>query len=251
MGFIPTYGNVQTSVIMAWELGAQMLSSDGAKVSLTNQPTVDAFNWVSNFYNQYKIKDVSTFIAGFGFAEQHGFISEKLAMMVLDNSFPDQIRLYNKNLDYGVAEIPTFEGHTPVSSTGSWWFAIPKGAKNKEAAWELMKFAVQKNIQLTEAERQKELLFPSNKLAANDTAFLALNEPNKIFVDLLEHSKTPTIVPLAHDVFWREYMGAQERVIHKIQTPVEALKQAEKTIQMHLNETIEYDNYVRSKVPIN
>jgi len=251
MGFIPTYGNVQTSVIMAWELGAQMLSSDGAKVSLTNQPTVDAFNWVSDFYNQYKIKDVSTFIAGFGFAEQHGFISEKLAMMVLDNSFPDQIRLYNKNLDYGVAEIPTFEGYAPVSSTGSWWFAIPKGAKNKEAAWELMKFAVQKNIQLTEAERQKELLFPSNKLAANDTAFLALNEPNKIFVDLLEHSKTPTIVPLAHDVFWREYMGAQERVAHKIQTPVEALKQAEKTIQMHLDETIEYDNYVRSKVSIN
>ena len=75
------------------------------------------------------IKDVSTFIAGFGFAEQHGFISEKLAMMVLDNSFPDQIRLYNKNLDYGVAEIPTFEGYTPISSTGSWWFAIPKGQR--------------------------------------------------------------------------------------------------------------------------
>lgn len=251
MGFIPTYGNVQTSVIMAWELGAQMLSSDGEKVSLTNQPTVDAFNWISNFYNQYKVKDVSTFIAGFGFAEQHGFISEKLAMMVLDNSFPDQIRLYNKNLDYGVAEIPTFEGYAPVSSTGSWWFAIPKGAKNKEAAWELMKFAVQKNIQLTEAERQKELLFPSNKLAANDAVFLARNKPNRIFVDLLEHSKTPTIVPLAHDVFWREFMGAQERVVHKIQSPFDALTQAEKTIQMHLNETIEYDNYVRSKVSIN
>ncbi|MCK7528623.1 MAG: hypothetical protein MZV64_69255 [Ignavibacteriales bacterium] len=71
------------------------------------------------------------------------------------------------------------------------------------------------------------------------TAFLALNAPNRIFVDLLEHSKTPTIVPLAHDVFWREYMGAQERAIHKIQSPVEALKQAEKTIQMHLDETIQ------------
>ena len=251
MGFIPTYGNVQTSVIMAWELGAQMLLNDGAKVSLANKPTLDALNWIVNFYNQYGIKEISTFIAGFGFAEQHGFISEKLAMMVLDNSFPDQMKLYNKNLDYGVADIPTFEGYKPVSSTGSWWFAIPRGAKNKEAAWEFMKFAVQKNIQLTEAERQKELLFPSNKFAANDPAFLSLNPPNRIFVDLLEHSKTPTIVPLAHDVFWREYMGAQERAIHKIQSPIEALKQAEKTIQMHLDETTEYDNYVRSKVSIN
>jgi len=251
MGFIPTYGNIQTSILMAWELGAQMLSPDGNKVSLTNQPTIDALNWLVNYYNRYNIKDVSTFTAGFGFADQHGFISERLAMMVLDNSFPDQIKLYNKNLDYGVTEIPTFEGCAPVSSTGSWWIAIPRGAKNKEAAWEFMKFAVQKNIQLAEAERQKELLFPSNKLAANDEAFLSLNAPNKIFVELLEHSKTPTIVPLAHDVFWREYMGAQERIVHKIQTPLIALKQAEKTIQMHLDETLEYDNYVRSKVSLN
>ncbi len=251
MGFIPTYGNIQTSVIMAWELGAQMLSNDGAKVSLTNKPTLDAFNWIVNFYNQYNLKDISTFVAGFGFAEQHGFISEKLGMMILDNSFPDQIKLYNKNLDYGVADIPAFEGHPPVSSTGSWWLAIPRGARNTEAAWEFMKFAVQKNIQLTEAERQKELLFPANKLAANDPAFLSLNPSNRIFVDLLEHSKTPTIVSLAHDVFWREYMGAQEKVIHKIQSPYEALKQAEKTIQMVLDETIDYDNYVRSKVQIN
>jgi multiple sugar transport system substrate-binding protein len=248
MGFIPTYGNIQSSLIMAWELGARMLSDDGSKVSLTNEPTLGAFNWLVNYYDKYRLKEVSSFQAGFGFADQHGFISEKLAMMVLDNSFPDQIKLYNENLDYGVAEIPTFEGYAPVSSTGSWWIAIPRGAKNIEAAWEFMKFAVQKEIQLTEAEKQTELLFPSNKLAANDTAFLSLNMPNRIFVDLLEHSKTPTIVPLAHDVFWREYMGAQERVIHKIQTPLEALKQAERTIQMHLDETIEYDNYVRSKV---
>lgn len=248
MGYIPTYGNIQTSVLMAWELGAKMLSDNGDKVSLTNKPTLDAFNWINNFYNQYKITDVSTFSAGFGYADQHGFISEKLAMMVLDNSFPDQIKRYNKNLDYGVADIPTFEGYAPVSSTGSWWLAIPRGAKNKEAAWEFMKFAVQKNIQLTEAEKQRELLFPSNKLAANDPLFLAMNPPNKIFVDLLEHSKTPAIVPMAHDVFWREYMGAQERVIHKIQSPAEALIQAERTIQLHLDETIEYDNYVRSKV---
>ncbi len=251
MGFIPTYGNIQTSIILAWELGAQMLLNDGTRVSLTNKPTLDAFNWIANFYNQYNLKDISTFVAGFGFAEQHGFISEKLGMMILDNSFPDQIKLYNKNLEYGVADIPTFEGHPPVSSTGSWWLAIPRGAKNIEAAWQFMKFAVQKNIQLTEAERQKELLFPANKLAANDPAFLSLNPANKIFVDMIEHSKTPTVIPLAHDVFWREYMGAQEKVIHKMQTPIEALSQAEKTIQMVLNETIDYDNYVRSKVSVN
>lgn len=248
MGFIPSYGNVQTSTLMAWELGAEMLTNNGTKVNLTGKANVDAFKWIADYYNKYNIKNISTFQAGFGFAEQHGFISEKLAMMVLDNSFPDQIKRYNKNLEYGVADIPTFEGHSPVSYTGSWWLAIPRGAKNKEAAWQFMKFAVQKKIQLTEAEKQRELLFPSNIEAANDPLFLSLNKPNKVFVDLLNHSKTPAIVPLAHDVFWREYMGAQERVIHKLQSPEDALKQAEKTIQIHLDETIQYDNYVRQEM---
>ena len=251
MGLLPNYGNVQISLLMAWQLGAQMLSDDGATVSLSNQPTIDAFNWLITFYDKFKIKEVSTFEAGFGFAEQHGFISEKLAMMVLDNSFPDQIELYNKNLDYGVAEIPTFEGLPSVSSSGSWWLAIPRGAKNKELAWEFMKFAVQKNIQLAEAKKQKGILFPANKFAANDTSFLAINPSNRIFVDMLEQSNTPTIVPLAHNVFWREFMGAQERSIHKIQSPSDALKQAERTIQMHLDDMIDYDTYVRSKVPMN
>lgn len=250
MGFIPVYGNIQTVLLMSWELGSEMLTDNGSKVNLSGEPTVKAFSWIADYYKKYKVKDVSSFSAGFGYADQHGFISEKLAMMVLDNSFPDQIKLYSKNLEYGVADIPTFKGYAPVSSTGSWWFAIPRGAKNKEAAWELMKFAVRKDIQLTEAKKQQELLFPSNKEAANDPAFLSLNTANNVFTDLLSHSKTPTIVPLAHDVFWREFMGAQERVIHKIQTPRDALKQAEKTIQIHLDETIEYDNYVRSKVTI-
>lgn len=250
MGFIPNYGNIQTVLLMAWELGARMLSDNGTKVNLTDEPTIKAFNWIVDYYEQYPVKAVAGFTAGFGFADQHGFISEKLAMMVLDNSFPDQIKRYNKNLDYGVADIPTFKGYAPVSSTGSWWFAIPRGAKNKEAAWELMKFAVSKKVQLEEAQRQQELLFPSNKEAANDPSFLSLNAPNRVFTDLLEHSKTPAIVPLAHDVFWREFMGAQERVIHKIQTPFDALKQAEKTIQIHLDETIEYDNYVRTKMTV-
>jgi ABC-type glycerol-3-phosphate transport system substrate-binding protein len=43
-----------------------------------------------------------------------------------------------------VAVIPTFKGYETATSSGSWWIAIPRGAKNVEAAWEFMKFAVKK-----------------------------------------------------------------------------------------------------------
>ncbi len=248
MGFIPHYGNVQTCLLMSWELGAKFLIDDGRKVNLTSPEIVKSLNWVVSYFNDYPINKVSSFISGFGYADQHGFISEKIAMMVLDNSFIDQIKLYNPNLDYGVTEIPTFQGHQTASSTGSWWIAIPKGSKHVQAAWSFMKFAVSKKIQLDEMNSQKEILFPANELAANDSSFIKNNKSIEILVKMIDYAQTPAIVPMAHDAFWREFLGARERAIHHIQKPREALMQAQKAIQYQLDQALEYDSYVRSKM---
>jgi hypothetical protein len=55
-------------------------------------------------------------------------------------------------------------------------------------------------------------------------------------------------VPMAHDVFWREIIGAQERVIHGLQTPAVALAQAERAVQKSLDDALAYDRYVRRQV---
>jgi multiple sugar transport system substrate-binding protein len=233
---------------MAWQLGADFLTDNGTKVNLDNPQMIEALNWEVDYFNDYPLNKVSSFIAGFGYAEQHGFISEKVAMMILDNTFIDQIKLYNNKLDYGVAIIPSFEGYKTASSSGSWWVAVPRGSKNVEAAWEFIKFSVQKETQLEEAGSMEEILFPANMFAANDPDFIKGNNSIQILVDQMEYAHSPTIVPLVHDIFWREVMGALERSIHKIQTSEQALKQAESVIQNQLNQAIEYDNYVRSKM---
>ena len=92
MGFIPTYGNAQTAIIMAWELGAKILSNSGTKVNLTDPAVVKAMDWMVKYHDVFPLKEVSTFSAGFGYADQHGFISEKVAMMILDNSFPRPVK---------------------------------------------------------------------------------------------------------------------------------------------------------------
>lgn len=248
MGFIPQYGNLQTSILMAWQLGAEFLISNGTKVDLDNSQMVRALTWEVEYFNDYPLDEVSSFMAGFGFADQHGFISEKVAMMILDNTFIDQIKLYNHDLEYGVSVIPTFEGHKTASSSGSWWVAIPRGSKNVEAAWEFMKFSVKEETQLEESASQQEILFPANKIAASDSSFIKGNEKIKTLVDMMEYTHSPTIIPLAHDIFWREFFGAREKALHKIQKPEVALKQAEDIIQNQLNQAIEYDSYVRSKM---
>jgi multiple sugar transport system substrate-binding protein len=247
MGFIPTYGNVQTSMLMAWELGAKFLSDDGMHISLNNDAMRIGLEWMQKFYARYPLKDVTSFTGGFGFAEQHGFIAGKVAMMVLDSSFPDQIKAYKPGLEYGVALVPTFEGHQTASASGSWWMAIPRGAKNPEASWEFIKHAVSTEAQLEEVEKTEESLFPASRDAARNPRFL--NSPQRaIFVEMMDHSYSPSIVPMAHDVFWREFVGAQERTMYGLQSPTEALMQGERFVQTVLDEAMAYDAYVRTKM---
>ncbi len=250
MGFIPNYGNLSTTMLMAWELGAKLEKDNATKVNLNNPAMLKALNWVVNYYKSYPINDVSSFMAGFGYAEQQGFISEKLAMMILDNTFPDQIKLYKPTLDYGVTMIPSFKGYPTASSSGSWWLGIPRGAKHVKAAWKFMQFAVRKDIQLQESLDQKEILYPANKLAAEDSLFIDNDYSKRIFIDEMSYAHSPAIIPLAHDVFWREFIGARDRAIHDIQSPGAALNQAQKTIQNQLSEAVQYDNYVQNRMKI-
>ncbi len=249
MGYVPHYGNVETAMLMVNELKGQILSADGKTVNLHSPEMLKALEWTVDFYKTYPQNAVSQFTAGFGFAEQHGFTAEKLAMMVLDNSFPEQLKLYNPGLDYGITYIPTFPGCSSTSSAGSWWIAIPRGAKHPQEAWEFIKYAVKKETQIAEALHQQELLlFPANRLAANDTAFQNISPHNKIFTDLMDLSFSPSVIPMAHDVFWREFMNAQDLAINRILSPEDALKHAELNIQKQLDLNLSYDTYVRSKM---
>lgn len=248
IGFIPNYGTLETSFLMALELGSTF--KQGNKVTLANKEMIKGLNEEISFYDIASLDDINTLIGGFGYGSQHGFISEKVAMMILDNTYIDQIKLYNPDLNYGVAEIPSFESRETKSSTGSWWYAIPRGADNKKGAWEFIKFATNRKIQLREVLESKQALFPANRLAAKDSLFMNKHFSMKVFDKQMENTESKVLFPLIHDVFWREFSFARERALHKIESPAEALKQAEKTIQFNLDRAVEYDRYVEKKLPI-
>lgn len=248
-GFIPDYGNLPTTQLMAWQQGAQFLSPDGATVSLDTPEVQRAMEWMADFYGAYGVDDLKAFTAGLGTADQHGFLSGKLGMAVLDLSFLEQIADYAPGLDYGVAPIPTFPGRPSASSAGSWWLAIPRGARHPEAAWAFIRFATEKGTQLDEVAASPEDLFPANRAAAEDPAFLS-SPAMAVFAQQMAVAHSPTVVPLVHDVFWREFFGAQDRVLFGLQAPAEALAQAERVVQDALDRARLYDAYVRARVDL-
>src|SRR5690606_19315463 len=234
---------------MAWQQGAEFLSGDGQTVTLTSPEVVRAFEWIAAYYRVYGVSELKAFTSGLVSADQHGFLAGRVSMSVLDLSFLDLIERCRPDLDFGVAPIPTFPGRESASSAGSWWLAIPRGARHPEAAWAFMRFAVEQQTQLEEVSASEEKLLPANRLAATDSAFLT-SPALEVFARQMEAAHSPTVVPLAHDVFWREFFGAQDRVIYGRQTPTDALRQAERVVQDALDRAADYDRFVRASVDL-
>ena len=202
MGFIPEYGtlpghgDLPTAVVLAWQLGSKFLFDDGARASMTEQETIRALQWIVDFYDEYDLEEITAFMAGFGYADQHAFVSNKVAMMMMAHTYLDFVDRYGSDIDYGVCVIPSFPGRPSASSSGSWWMGIPRGSKNPEAAWEFMKFVVDRQIQLETVEAMDEPLFPANHLAAGDLS-IKDRETTEVFIEQMNVSHSPAIVPLS------------------------------------------------------
>lgn len=254
MGFIPKYsnlplqGDLMVPLLMAWQLGAQFLVDGGTRVSLNNPELMESLQWVIDYFAAYSLEEVTALQAGFGYADQQAFLSEKVAMMILDNTFMENIALHNPDLDYGVAPIPSFPNTHSSSMSGSWWLAIPRGSRYPEAAWDFIKFVSDKEVQLQEIAHMEENLFPANKFAANDSSFVNSDSNMIVFVNQMEYSHSPVVVPMAHEVFWREFYNAIESAVRGTKSPQEALIQAENLIQIELDRASAYDAYVRKKM---
>jgi len=247
VGYLPTYGNLRTSNVIAWQLGQEFVSKDGRKVRFNTLEMKKSFSWVRDYIHEIGLNDVLELMGTFGVADQHGFISGKVAMMILDSSFPKLINTYNPDLNYGVINVPSFENSESVSSSGTWWAGIPRNAKNPEKAWEFMKFLASTDFQIEYLEKSTESLFSANKEAAYHPEFL-VEKNYKVFLDQMHRSKSPSIIPLAHDTFWREYTRAEERIIRNISTMEKNLLEAEKRIQTELDKSFRYYDYVTQQL---
>lgn len=258
IGFIPFYqqalvpgqSTLPTPIILAWQLGAEFLVDDGQALNLNSPEMHQACQWMLEYMSDFQRDKLSVFMAGFGYGDQHCFVSEKIAMMILPSTFPEHIERYHPDLEYNIGMIPSFQGYTTTSFSGCWWVAIPRGARNPEESWEFIKFMSDKEVQLATVEAMEENLFPANQCAAYDQRFNKDRETN-IFVKHIELANSAAVVPMAHDVFWREFYNAVEHIMHKIQSIDEALEQADKMVNNELHKTLEYDEYVRSKMDFN
>ncbi|MBU7591221.1 ABC transporter substrate-binding protein [Metabacillus halosaccharovorans] len=137
IGFIPWIDAGEDPYTWPWAFGANMYDTESKKVTLNEQPMVDAFKWMDTYAKKYDPEKIKSFTSGFGgaFSPDHPFMTGKVAMTVSGNWFANALKIYSPDTNYKVAAIPASPGGRKDSTVfGTNVFFIPKGSKNPQAA---------------------------------------------------------------------------------------------------------------------
>jgi multiple sugar transport system substrate-binding protein len=196
VGFDPAQGFYENAPAHYGPLfGAAWVDGDNKSVISKQPGWVEFMNWQKGLIDFYGFDKLRRWQAGAGdeFSAQNAFERGKLAMAIDGEYRTAFIKAEHPKLNYGTAPMPVADSHPELYGAGYVTgniVGIPKGAKNKDAAWELVKY-------LTTDEHALSVLSNGLRNVPTTTSSLKSNEltPDpkfKVFLDIFAHPKTAT-----------------------------------------------------------
>jgi multiple sugar transport system permease protein len=262
LGFAPMYGN-SWLYMFGWLNGGEFMSADGKRCTLNDPRIVEALRYVVDVYDDAGgYAAVSGFQAGFQGDALDPFLQGKIAMKIDGVWALNTIAAFNRDLDFGVAPPPLpagelARGRTRMTWCGGWAYAIPANARNKDAAWEFIKFMTSRRAQAIIAESSREaaesqgqLFLPgqhprmklNEELAeryvyANPRVPRNLKEGLRVCNDLLPDARYRPVTPIGQ-LLWNEHVRAAEAAMYHAQPPQAALDESTAVVQRDLDQVL-------------
>lgn len=120
------------------QAGGQLLSEDGTKTAFNSDQGMEVLNYWDKMINTDKVYQIG-FESGLGEGTD-AFVTGQVAMMYSGPWALSTYEKYGDQLDFGVAPAPAGPNGDKGSVMGGFGMVIPSAAKNKEAAWEFIKW---------------------------------------------------------------------------------------------------------------
>ncbi len=237
LGYIPwiTYGAANSLFTYGWAFGGEFYDPAAKKVTANDPKIVKCLEWMGEFAKKYDPAMISGFQAGFGSGEQNPFFQGKIAFAPFGAWELANLKRYAPSVEYGITYLPTGpDGATPKSSwVGGWTVGLPKGSKNKEAAFEFVKW-ITTSEQATTIQGKTFGGFPGVKAAPYYETVKA--DPKlKAFYDILTETKHQRPVMPAQAFFTGELSSAVDAVVFGQKTAQQALDDATTKTQKELD----------------
>lgn len=174
----------------SWGNGGNLISEDGKTATFDSAENVEALKYAVETMNQQgPFREYKAFSQTWGFeGESHPFIQNQVAITPYESWLMGIIAEGAPKHEF-VTKPFTGKDGKPVSLTGGQAWAIPKGAKNKEAAWEFIAFMSDANIWKAAGEAQKK------EVSAEKKAYIPSFTANKEADRLLQTEVYEPITP--------------------------------------------------------
>jgi len=195
-------GAWQTLLPFAWQAGAELMSSDGKKITIDTPEFVKALTYYQSFFTSgVAPKDVPT-----GTMESD-FVAGKIASFV---SGPWHIGILNDAGDKDFTLSPLPKGEKAASFIGGSDLAVFKSSKNRDSAWKFIQWLSQPDVQAKWYEAVKDLPSVPQAWKSGD---LATDPQLKVFGTQLETAVAPPSIPN-----WEQIAGVIDTELEKVTT---------------------------------
>ncbi|GAA2668637.1 extracellular solute-binding protein [Nonomuraea recticatena] len=206
-GFIPSFQYYENSPShLAPMVGAKWYNDDGTSAIGSDPAWKQLLTWQKELVDWYGYANLEKFRRSLGdeWGSAHPFFKGKVAMIV-DGEWRNAMIANDskaKSLDYGTAPLPVADDKPDLYGSGftaGTVIGVPKGAKNPQHAWELIKHLTTDTdslVTLSNALRN----VPTTK-AAMESPRLAADANFKTFLDIFAHPKTSTLPASVNSVF--------------------------------------------------
>ncbi|MGM0837681.1 MAG: ABC transporter substrate-binding protein [Bacillota bacterium] len=230
IGFIPWYGQGWLYG-WGWAFGGDFYNPDTKTATANDPKVIEALQWMADFAKKYNIEDIAGFTDSQGTGTMDPFLTGQLSMKVSGPWEVSAIKKFKPDLNYGVFPMPTPTGENHTTWSGGWSVVIPKGAKNKEAAWEFMKF-------FSGEEGQKIFSEISSNFSVIDSVNEELGYKDdpilKEFVGILPVSHHRPVMTQG-SLYWNELASAVENATRGNGTAEELLNKVTVKVNKELN----------------
>lgn len=243
IGFDPAQGcTVANYIFREWLFlnDGHVISPDGRKILFNSPEGVETLKWLVRFYDsQYGGYDkVRAIVSGPGPAPyREAFQLGKVSMLVDGVWLPLTISKDAPHIDYGIAVMP-YNDRNPKARLrniveGGWGYAIPKGAKHPDEAWEWLKWTC---IDKGNLDFFKAQLRPSPVIKLNNDPFFAKSSPFwGIIQESLEKSEYSPASPVQSKLNEITMQMLEEALLRR-RTPEDAIKWAASESQKVLDD---------------
>lgn len=250
--------------VLGWANGGEYMTARSTKVTLNHPKLVETLDWLVKMTDASGgVEKAAAFKGTWGIEVQAPFFVGKIAAMINGNWTFESIARYAPNLNFGVAPIYRRDIYkkekklVPITFSGGHAFAIPKGAKNPDDAFEFIRWIT--GINGTRAYRNASIAFSKSMdrpwapiifayQAANKESLEALAEQPvtqaikdgvKLSFEIMAYTRFRDRSPAAL-LMQREFLGhARDEALYHKKTPKQALDDATKAIQAELDRLID------------